>query len=188
MSGMWNRTLVYLGLREEPDDIYDDVPEQFVPEDDPHARHAPVRPADTSTPSAARPAPGEVRAARQQARVEEADASNVRSLRGPEGYVRAVPATARTAIVEVTTFDDVEGVGARFRTGQPVLFDVSGAEATDARRVVDFVSGVTYALRGGMEKVGSRAFLITPEGVELGDDERARLAGLGFRLAAGGDA
>lgn len=199
MSGMWNRTLVYLGLREEPEDVYDEHPEQFVPEHDPHAQHAPARPAFErergmdGDPS--RPAPGEVRAARLAWNAsQDSSDSNVRALRGngiesrADMEPRPVSATSRTSVIEITAFDDVEGIGARHRTGQPVLFDLAGADAATARRVVDFVSGVAYALRGDMAKVGSRAFLLTPHGVSLPDDERRRLVDLGYRVQTGSEA
>lgn len=196
MSGMWNRTLVYLGLREEPEDVYDEHPEQFVPEHDPHAQHAPARPAagterelGPDVGASSRPAPGEVRAARLawNASQEPAD-SNVRPLRGTDAEPTPAPATTRTSVIGITAFDDVEGIGARHRTGQPVVFDLSGADAATARRVVDFVSGVAYALRGDMVKVGSRAFLLTPHGVSLSADERRRLVDMGFRIPTGSGA
>jgi cell division inhibitor SepF len=161
----WNRTLVYLGLKEEPEDAYDEAFE--------HARQA--------SDDGVAPAPGDggrgdvtVRALRPAPAPEDGD--------GPGA------AAARAAVVEVVAFEDVESVGARFRTGQPVVFDASAADATTARRVVDFVSGMTYVARGSLEKVGGRAFLLTPDGVHLPDDERRRLVGLGYRLTTGGRA
>lgn len=197
MSGIWNRTLVYLGLREEPEDVYDDDHSQhFTLEDDAGAQHAPPRPSDgherspvTSEPPPSRPAPGEARAARLARSVPDEDVdSNVRPLHGHDAASRGATARTRTSVIELSTFDEVEGVGARYRTGQPVLFDLSGADTATARRVVDFVSGMAYALRGEMTKVGSRAFLLTPSGASLSDEERRRLSGLGFRFPLGGDA
>ena len=195
---MWGRTLVYLGLREEPEELYDDLPERFVPEDDPHAEHAPPRPTvgaragsagssrddDTSSSPASAGEGG-----RSQPAGSPPEASNVRSLRTGDVHVRAVPATAmaRAAVVEVGVFEDVEAIGARYRTGQPVLFDASSADAVTGRRVVDFVSGLTFALRGRLTKVGARAFLLVPDGIELSVDERRRLSDLGYRLPTGSD-
>ena len=90
----------------------------------------------------------------------------------------------RTTVLEVEAFDDVEVVGARYRQGQPVLFDLRGVDPATARRVLDFVSGVTYALRGRLSKVGTRAFLLVPEGVELPPDERRRLDHMGYGIEA----
>jgi cell division inhibitor SepF len=166
-NGLWHRTLIYLGLKEEPEEGYDDLPERFDPADDPHAEHAPPR------RPAARPAP-EVRD----------DEATVRPLRSGEVHVRAVPnaPVVRASVVEVGGFDEVESIGARYRTGQAVLFDLQSASAADARRVVDFVSGLTYVTRGQLSKVGTRAFLLVPDGVHLPAEERRRLGDLGYRL------
>lgn len=208
MSGIWNRTLVYLGLREEPDETQDDLPARFVPEDDPHAEHAQARPAmagaavggsmrrdgtngstrtESVAASSAVPADlGERPSAARDRSSETPD--NVLSLRAGDVHVRAVPTTSsRAAVVEVHVFDDVEAVGARYRTGQPVLMDASATDTATARRIVDFVSGLTYALRGEMTKVGVRSFLVVPAGVALRADERRRLSDLGYRLPTGSD-
>jgi len=206
---MWNRTLVYLGLREEPEEMYDEQPSRFVPEDDPYAQHAADRedgrrrglvverpeavrerelavsgaPERRDRPEPVRSAP--VRAARADpvAVVDDAE-DNVRPLRSADRAARMV---SRVAQVEVTTFDDVEAVGARYRTGQAVLFDLSRATGGTPRRVVDFVAGLTYALRGELTKVGARAFLLVPEGARVTAEERRRLTELGYRLPAGSE-
>lgn len=174
MSGMWNRTLVYLGLREEPDDGYEDLPER-VPDDEPYVERSPVPQPEVAE---------EVEPSRTTGD------SNVRALRTGDVHVRAVPPSplTRAAVIEVREFDDVESIGSRYRTGQPVVFDVSGADAATGRRVVDFVSGLTFALRGRLTKVGTRAFLLAPDGVELPADERRRLDDLGYRLPTGSEA
>ncbi len=197
VSAMWNRTLIYLGLREEPEEMYDEVPARFVPEDDPYAAHAPAR-GGARQPSVARelagtgarggtePAAWAPRNGTREATPGGDD--NVRPLRAPDVQAARPGAPARVAVVEVARFEDVEAVGARYRTGQAVLFDVSEASSATARRVVDFVAGLTYALRGKLHKVGSRAFLLVPDGVELLHEERRRLTDLGYRLPTGSDA
>lgn len=198
MSGVWRKTLVYLGLVEEPEE-HDDLPEQFAPEDATgegvppgDARRRPVdrrppggraaRAPDTSIPAAEDA--GEDRRAWRAAAADE-EATNVRPLRMPEpgaAHVRAMAGytAARVAVVHVSAFDHVEEVGARYRDGQPVLFDLSTADPVDARRVLDFVSGTTYALHGRLRRAGDRAFLLVPEDVDIPPDERERLAGLGY--------
>lgn len=161
MSGVWRKTLVYLGLVEEPEE-HDELPEQL---DEP-----PERPVMTEPPPR-RAAP------------------NVRPLRVPEpgaAHVRAVarPTSTNVAVLQLQEFDDVEEVGARYRSGQPVVFDVAALETPVARRVLDFVSGMTYALRGQLMSAGTRAFLLLPEGVDIAPEERARLTELGYRSEA----
>ncbi len=172
--GMWHKTLIYLGLKEEPEEGYDELPERLAADATPRHRPIPAYEDD-----ARRPAP---------LADEPAQASNVRQLHG--GDVQVVrpamggsPGSAlRTPVVEILVFDDVEAVGARYRTGQAVLFDVSKADAATGRRVVDFVSGMTYVSRGSLSKAGDRAFLLVPEGIMLSDDERVRLTELGYAI------
>jgi cell division inhibitor SepF len=189
--GIWHGTLVYLGLKEEPEEGYDELPERFVPEDDPHAEHAPARPTPLHEPSrasvtrsSAQPSGSSSASVTSSAA---AAPANVHALH-PDVHVRAVASSpvVRAAIVEIATFDDVEAVGSRYRTGQPVLFDLGAAPSPTARRVVDFVSGLTYASHGKLTKVGRRAFLLVPDGVELPADDQRRLHDLGYRLASTG--
>lgn len=166
MSGVWRKTLVYLGLVEEPDE-HDDLPEQFgggyAHDEDPDQR------------GAERPAP----------RPAEVAAGNVRRLPVPEPgtpHVRAMQGSVRVAVLPITAFEEVERVGERYRSGQPVLFDLRDADSSVARRVLDFVSGVTYALRGRLVSAGTRCFLLVPDGVEVPLDERHRLSDMGYRI------
>jgi cell division inhibitor SepF len=145
------------------------------------------RPGDTAREgeaetTAERPLVGRTR---QEQERTTASGNNVRPLRGNEVQSRSGhPAiTARAALIEVKVFDDVEAIGARYRTGQPVVIDASGADKADARRVVDFVSGLTFGLRGRLTKVGTRAFLLVPDGVELPSEEHRRLEELGYRVS-----
>lgn len=156
-TGVWQKALVYLGLWEEQADPYDDVP----------VRHDEVIDLAESEVDVA---------------VQEPAHSNVRPLRlAPDPAGRG----SRATVVEVGRFEDCEQIGSHFRDGQAVLFDLAAVDRTTARRVIDFVSGMTYARRGGLEKVASRAFLLTPEGTVLGEDERLRLEARGYRFADG---
>lgn len=126
------------------------------------------------------PAPDEVVDVEPEAPAPQAH-SNVRPLRlAPEPVTQP-----RTAIVEVMRFEDCEHIGTHFRDGRAVLFDLARVDRTTARRVIDFVAGVTFARHGTLEKVASRAFVLTPEGTMLGDDERLRLEARGYRFADG---
>ena len=178
-SGVWYRTLVYLGLKEEPEPGYD---EPIDTHDDAEvtARHRSERREPARFDPVDDPDLRPRRAGSDDAERHEDGASNVRQLRGAPGVTE--PADVRLSVVEIGRFDDVEDVGSRYRTGAPVLFDVTGADRGDARRVIDFVAGLTYALRGRMDRVGTRAFLLVPEGVALPLRETERLQALGYRL------
>lgn len=164
---MWRKTLVYLGLVEEPEE-YDEFPQRAVDYGDGNGNgfeHAPagVSPRREPEDSNVRPLH----------RVPEPGAAHVRPMAAGLG--------ARVQLVAVTSFDDgASEIGRQYRMGSPVLFDMADADAATARRLLDFVSGVTFALRGRMSKLGPRAFLIVPEGVELTAAERDRLASMGY--------
>jgi cell division inhibitor SepF len=151
---VWARTLVYLGLREEPDDAVDwQIVEDSVASEVARPLSAPVVTPRTEAPS------------------------NVRPLRSGMDV-----STERVTVVQVRVFDDVETIGSRYRHRQAVLFDVSACTREVARRTVDFVSGLTYASRGTLRRTAPRAFLLMPEGIEIPLDERRRLSQLGYEV------
>lgn len=186
-SGLWYRTLVYLGLKEEPEEGYDDLPERMGGGNDEPTDATPRRFDATGDLDAGHGRRADARDVEWSLQDER---ENVRPLRVADGgdNVRPLTSPVRLAVVEVGRFEDVEEVGSRYRTGQPVLFDVAGVDGATARRVVDFVAGLTYALRGRMTKVGARAFLLVPDGVELPAEELRRLDALGYRLPTGSGA
>lgn len=164
-EGVWRRTLVYLGLVEEPEE-HDDLPEHLGQEEVAPARRR-------------EPVPRE--------RAHDAGDTNVRPLRMPEpgaAHVRAMPpgATVRATVVKVAEFEDVESVGTRYRNGHPVIVDLQDVDKDVARRVLDFVSGVTFALRGRMAPAGRRVYLLVPEAVELPPEEVDRLRQFGYEV------
>ncbi|HEV2787434.1 MAG TPA: cell division protein SepF [Solirubrobacteraceae bacterium] len=171
MSGMWRKTLVYLGLVEEPDGVDEEYAALHAAEPPPSApAPRPVSLAPVPTPD---PAP------RRDA--------TVRPLHGSDegsGHVRPLTGTARVAMVHVTAFDDARDIGDRYRSGQPVLIDVTAVDNRTARRVLDFAGGVTFALRGRIAPAGDRAYLLLQEGAEVTPEERRRLAGFGYRVDA----
>ena len=172
---VWSRTLVYLGLREEEDDMTDwHVVEDAEPvvTSGPLAQAAPAR-------GAAEPDADVTRRRRSSAPAPERVGSNVRRLH-PDLEV----STERVTVVHVRVFDDVETIGSRYRTRHPVLFDVSACTGAVARRTVDFVSGLTYATGGTLRRTAPRTFLLVPEGLDLPLDERRRLAQLGYDIDA----
>ena len=163
---LWGRTLVYLGLREEAEDQVD-----WQALEDTDVDSVPQSASGLSSGSGARVVTPVARAS-VPARTE---VSNVRPLRSGLDV-----SAERVAVVQVQVFDDVETIGSRYRLRNPVLFDVSGCSRDVARRVVDFVSGLTYASRGSLRRTAPKAFLLVPEGVDIPLDERRRLAQLGY--------
>jgi cell division inhibitor SepF len=62
----------------------------------------------------------------------------------------------------------------------PVILNLQSAETDLAKRLIDFASGLTYALDGGMQRVADKVFLLTPRNVEVSAEERAKLIDRGF--------
>lgn len=87
---------------------------------------------------------------------------------------------ARVHIVAPARFADAQEIANRLMNNQPVIVNMQSAERDLQRRMIDFCSGVTYALSGGMERVADEVFLLTPSNVKVSDEERQRLADRGL--------
>ncbi|WP_329298833.1 cell division protein SepF [Streptomyces sp. NBC_00659] len=73
----------------------------------------------------------------------------------------------RIGTVTPDSFRDARGIGELFRDGVPVIINLTSMEAADAKRVVDFAAGLTFGLRGTIERVATRVFLLTPAHTEI---------------------
>jgi cell division inhibitor SepF len=83
--------------------------------------------------------------------------------------------SAKVHVVAPTKFSDAQEIGDRFKDGQPTIVNLQSADRELSRRMIDFCSGVTYALGGSMEKVADQVFLLTPTNVEVSAEEKRRL-------------
>ena len=97
-------------------------------------------------------------------------------------HLRAVPdqRPTRVSVVEPSTFNDAQGLADRFKRQQPVILNLQNVDGDLSRRMVDFCSGLTYALDGHIQSVASRVFLLTPRDVEVSAEERKRIAERAF--------
>ncbi|MDP8925995.1 MAG: cell division protein SepF [Actinomycetota bacterium] len=109
-----------------------------------------------------------------------------RSYAAQEGSarLRAVPdqqvPPARVSVINPASFNDAQALADRFKRQQPVILNLQQADAELSRRMVDFCSGLTYALDGNIQTVANRVFLLTPRNVEVSAEERKRLAERAF--------
>ena len=78
------------------------------------------------------------------------------------------------------TFNDAQPIGDRYKRGIPVIINLQTVEAGLAKRLIDFASGLTYALEGRMQRIADKVFLLTPENVELSAEDQARYLDAGF--------
>lgn len=103
---------------------------------------------------------------------------------------RERPATGAAALARITTlqprsYRDARTIGERYRSGVPVIMNLTELEAAEAKRLVDFAAGLVFALHGGFDKVTNRVFLLTPADVEVSADDARMLA---QRTVSGGAA
>lgn len=89
-------------------------------------------------------------------------------------------ADLQTEIIVARSYSDAQALADHIRSAVPVVLDLRKVEPAMVRRLVDFSSGLTYALGGSMRKVGQGVILVTPANVNITRDERARLSDMGY--------
>ena len=83
-------------------------------------------------------------------------------------------------LVNPESFNDAQEVADRFKQDVPVILNLQTTDAELAKRLIDFASGLTYALDGGMQKVAEKTFMLTPRNVEVSAEQTAQLVEKGF--------
>ena len=86
----------------------------------------------------------------------------------------------RVHLVHPKSFNDAQQVADRFKDAVPVILNLQGVETDLSKRLIDFASGLTYALDGGMQRIADKVFMLTPRNVEISAAEKARLVEKGF--------
>jgi cell division inhibitor SepF len=84
---------------------------------------------------------------------------------------------SRIITVHPRTYNDARVVGEHFRDGVPVIMNLSDMEDVDAKRLVDFAAGLIFGLRGSIERVTSKVFLLSPHDVTVAAEDKERIAG-----------
>jgi cell division inhibitor SepF len=83
-------------------------------------------------------------------------------------------------VVTPRSFNDAQQVADEFKRSKPVIINLQSTDRELSKRLIDFSSGMTYALGGGMQRISQGIFLLTPENVEVSAEEKARLLEGGF--------
>jgi cell division inhibitor SepF len=156
-ADLWNRTLVYFGIAEEEEDWDEDgyvtneqIEDTYRRRERQNVRRLPSMPEEEEWSSPETP--------RRQSR-----------LRSVE-----TPAPAKVHLVVPRSFNDAQQIADRFKASIPVIINLQSADTDLSKRLIDFASGLTYALDGSMQRVADKVFLLTPRNVELSAEERAR--------------
>src|SRR4051794_16914483 len=90
----------------------------------------------------------------------------------PQGY--------RITTVHPASYNEARTIGERFRDGMPVIMNLTEMEHADAKRLVDFAIGLTFGLRGSIERVTAKVFLLSPQDVDVTAEDKARIREGGF--------
>jgi cell division inhibitor SepF len=171
MAGAMRKVAVYLGLVEDRDryDEFDDYDESggYAEYDD----YADEETADDDANVERLPEPRE----------REPQGATVAHLsdRRPSPR-RAGTREARITTLHPRTYNEARTLGEHFRDGTPVIMNLSEMDDTDAKRLVDFAAGLIFGLRGSIDRVTSKVFLLTPADVQVNAEDKAKMASGGF--------
>ncbi|WP_194915764.1 cell division protein SepF [Catenulispora rubra] len=199
MAGMMRRAAVYLGLtdeqRFEDERYYDDYEDEYEtePAEPAAAPDAAHREPDAGSGGALVVAQNDRRAFAAPSNVTVMPDRSERSSRadraergGPVMY--SVPtdrsadreASYRITTLHPRTYNEARTIGEHFREGVPVIMNLTEMEDADAKRLVDFAAGLIFGLRGNMERVTQKVFLLSPANVDVTAEDKARIAEGGF--------
>jgi cell division inhibitor SepF len=166
-ADLWSRTLVYFGIAEEDEDwdedgyITNEELERSYGERPNVRRLQPRRRQDFEDWSD--PEPSVARTA------------VLRSAPKPRQLEAAPAPSVRVHLVVPRSFNDAQQIADKFKESIPVILNLQSTDQELSKRLIDFTSGLTYALDGGMQRVADKVFLLTPRNVEVSAEERARL-------------
>jgi cell division inhibitor SepF len=176
LGDLWNRTLVYFGIAEE--DEWED--------EDGYAAEESLEQSYRERPNVRRLTPRRRQQDFDDWTESEADQPTTRApaLRSSRASVREMrpqieavpnPNSVKVHLVLPRSFNDAQQIADRFKDGVPVILNLQQSDQELSKRLIDFASGLTYALDGGMQRIADKVFLLTPRNVEVSAEERARM-------------
>lgn len=90
------------------------------------------------------------------------------------------PQPYRITTLHPRTYNEARTIGERFRDGMPVIMNLTEMDDADAKRLVDFAAGLSFGLRGSIERVTAKVFLLSPQNVDVTAEDKARIREGGF--------
>jgi cell division inhibitor SepF len=172
-SDVWNRTLVYFGIAEEDDEEWDE--DGYVTNEELERTYS-----DRPNPNVRRLSTRRASSGREfdDWSDPEPAANRTASSRRRRPELTPVPAQnapVRVHLVVPRSFNDAQTIADRFKAYTPVILNLQGVDSELSKRLIDFASGLTYALDGGMQRIADKVFLLTPANVEVSAEQRAQL-------------
>ena len=166
----FHKTALFFGLTEERDpDYYDEPEDDYAPE--PQER-------ERERPNVRRLSSGRRRGGDFDdifAEDEPSRTTPLRAVRPANGG-----SGVRVHLVVPKSFNDAQQVADKFKDSIPVVLNLQSTDNDLAKRLIDFASGLTYAMDGGMQRIADKVFMLTPRNVEISAEERASLIEKGF--------
>lgn len=192
MASLWNKTLFYLGLVDEDEQA--PVPMESTvgevrpmtaetvtpPSTSQQASVSTVRPPGSGVSGRRVEPPPTTRRQMSQDPVHAEAGVYVHSSMSGVGEGQTRRTEPASQIISARNFSDAQTLADAIRGGRTVVLDLRSTEPEMVRRIVDFASGLTYALDGRMAKTAQGVILVTPSGVSIGMAEQERLASLGL--------
>jgi cell division inhibitor SepF len=184
-ASFMKKTMAYLGLVDDDYDDYDDYEARSPVAAGRVGQRSAGMVDDIEEPTTSMPSPRIRTLSAAEASGSSASAPTAVGSRSAVSTSSVRPisqetSSARVHIVAPARFADAQEIANRLMNNQPVIVNMQSAERDLQRRMIDFCSGVTYALSGGMERVADEVFLLTPSNVKVSDEERQRLADRGL--------
>jgi cell division inhibitor SepF len=177
VADVWSRALVYFGIVEE-DEYWDE--EAYAAEEELERTYE----RDRQNVRRLNPRGRDREAFEDWSEPDDAVPAAQTAVLRPRGGRRPLEAVAsasvRVHLVVPRSFNDAQSIADKFKESVPVIVNLQGTDAELSKRLIDFSSGLTYALNGSMQRVADKVFLLTPRNVEVSAEERARLIDRGF--------
>ncbi len=169
MASAMRKMAVYLGLVED-DHRYQDKYDSYGEYEDYDDQADPAEPADEADPRG-----GVKRDAEVGGGYVGYQAADWRTE-----HVSQTTDLARITTLHPRTYNEARTIGEHFREGTPVIMNLTEMVDSDAKRLVDFAAGLIFGLRGSIERVTNKVFLLSPANVEVTAEDKARIAERGF--------
>lgn len=179
----WRRALEYFGLV-EGDYIEEGEYDEHDTGSELAVEETAVSPREPASVSPLRGSRGGRRGGRDE--IDDIFGEDEPRRRGGRGGLRSVESAGNGGsefsmhVVTPRSFNDAQHVADEFKRSKPVIINLQSADRELSKRLIDFASGMTYALGGGMQRIAQGIFLLTPRNVEVSAEEKARILEGGF--------
>ena len=168
----WSRVLVYFGIAEEDDEYWDE---------DGYSTNEELERSYSERPNVRRLTPRRRRDEFDDWTDPDPETDDRTAVLRPRlRGVETAPSAVRVHLVLPRSFNDAQQIADKFQDGVPGILNLQGADQELSKRLIDFASGLTYALNGGMQRIADKVFLLTPRNVQVSAEERARILEGGF--------